>query len=83
MEVRDRHPLALGRIPGAASREKSDTVTEKTKHLGQESGKSSNSWFGGDKSGTHPKGNGASAGDGRTSDTTILGKIVPKWLSGR
>lgn len=55
-------------------------MTKKTRHLGNESGKSSNKWFGGTG---HPKGNGASAGDGRTSDKTILGKIVPVFRRGK
>lgn len=48
-------------------------MTEKTRYVGNESGKSSNRWFG---FGGHPKGNGASAGDGKTTDKSILGKIV-------
>lgn len=55
-------------------------MTEKTKHLGRESGKSSNRWFRNSNTGAgsslHPKGNGASTGDGRTSDKSILGKIA-------
>jgi hypothetical protein len=49
-------------------------MTKKTRHLGNESGKSSNKWFG--RRG-HPKGYGASAGDGRTTDSSVAGKIVP------
>lgn len=45
---------------------------DKIPHVGRQSGKSSNRWFG--KRG-HPRGNGASAGDGKTSDKSILGKI--------
>ena len=48
-------------------------------HQGRQSGKSSNKWFGGTG---HPKGNGASAGDGRTSDRSILGKIVVIFKKG-
>lgn len=55
-------------------------MTQKTRHLGNESGKSSNRWFG--HTG-HPKGNGASAGDGRTSNPSLLGKIVVKFLPGK
>jgi hypothetical protein len=51
----------------------------KTPSVGRQSGKSSNRWFGGTG---HPKGNGASAGDGRTSDKSILGKIIPLFKSG-
>lgn len=47
---------------------------------GRQSFKSSNRWF---KSGGHPKGDGASAGDGRTSDKSILGKIVVVFKSGK
>jgi hypothetical protein len=54
-------------------------VTKKTKIVGLESGKSSNKWFG--RTG-HPKGYGASAGDGRTSDKSILGKIVVVFKGG-
>lgn len=54
-------------------------MTEKTKYLGLESLKSSNKMFGGTG---HPKGNGASAGDGNTSDKSVLGKIIPKFLRG-
>jgi hypothetical protein len=43
------------------------------KYVGRQSGKSSNRWFGGEG---HAKGNGASAGDGRKSDGSILGKIA-------
>jgi len=49
-------------------------VARKTRYFGRESGKSSNRWFGGRG---HPKGYGASTGDGKTSDKSILGKIVP------
>ena len=61
-------------------------MTEKTSHLGRESGKSSSRWFknsSGTGSGMHPKGYGASAGDGRTSDQSILGKIIPTFLRGK
>lgn len=56
-------------------------MTKKTIILGRESGKSSSRWFGGGEA-IHPKGNGASTGDGKTSDTSILGKIVPRFLRG-
>ncbi len=49
-------------------------MTRKTRHLGNESGKSSDRFFG--RGVGHPKGHGASTGDGRTSDKSILGKIV-------
>ena len=49
-------------------------------HQGRQSGKSSNKWFGG---GGHPKGYGASAGDGRTSDKGILGKIAVVFRPGK
>lgn len=59
-------------------------MTKKTRHLGRESGKSSTRWFGGGdrrtEAGKH--GHGARAGDGRTSNKSILGKIVPKFLKG-
>ena len=49
-------------------------MTKKTKYLGNESGKSSDRWFG---PGTgHPRGHGASTGDGRTTDRSVVGKIV-------
>jgi hypothetical protein len=48
-------------------------MTEKTKHLGRESGKSSDKVFGPGVG--HPKGHGASAGDGQTTDKTVAGKI--------
>ena len=52
---------------------------DKIPYQGRQSGKSSSTWFrnpaSGSGTGMHPKGYGASAGDGRTSDTSILGKI--------
>jgi hypothetical protein len=54
-------------------------VTRKTKYVGKESGKSSNRFFGGTG---HPKGHGASAGDGKTSDKSILGKIIVVFKGG-
>jgi hypothetical protein len=49
-------------------------MTAKTRHLGNESGKSSNRYFG---QGTgHPKGHGASTGNGRTSDPEVVGKVT-------
>lgn len=53
-------------------------MTKKTRHLGNESGKSSNRFFGG----SQPRGHGASTGDGRTSNKSLLGKIVPVFKSG-
>jgi hypothetical protein len=53
---------------------------DKTPYQGRQSGKSSNRWFGGKG---HPKGKGASTGDGRTSDTSILGKIAVVFRSGK
>ena len=47
--------------------------------VGRQSGKSSNRWFGGTG---HPKGNGASTGDGKTSDSSILGKIAVVFRKG-
>ncbi len=55
-------------------------MTRKTGHLGRESGKSSDRWFGG---AIHPRGNGASTGDGRTSDKGILGKIAVVFKPGK
>lgn len=48
--------------------------TRKTRYLGQESGKSSDRWFG--RGVGHPKGHGASAGDGRTTDKGLLAKGI-------
>lgn len=55
-------------------------MTKKTKHLGKESGKSSTRWFGRSApadtaAGQH--GYGARAGDGKTSNKSLLGKILP------
>jgi hypothetical protein len=62
-------------------------MTDKTKHLGRESGKSSNRWFQNSNTGSgsnlHPKGNGASAGDGRTTDSQVAGKIRVEYRDGR
>jgi hypothetical protein len=60
-------------------------VTKKTKYVGRESGKSSTKWFGrsepaGTAGGDH--GYGARAGNGRTSNKSILGKIVPVFRRG-
>lgn len=55
---------------------------DKIPYQGRQSGKSSAKWFGGAGRGMHPKGYGASTGDGRTSDPSLLGKIVPKFLRG-
>lgn len=62
-------------------------TTRKTLHVGKESGKSSARWFGNppnpnNERGSKHMGDGARAGDGKTSDTSILGKIVPKFLRG-
>lgn len=54
---------------------------DKTPYVGRQSGKSSSRWFGGGQ-GIHPKGNGASAGDGVTSDKSILGKIAVVFRKG-
>jgi hypothetical protein len=56
-------------------------VTRKTRHLGNESGKSSDRFFG--EGVGHPKGHGASAGDGRTSNKSILGKIAVVFKPGK
>lgn len=56
-------------------------MTKKTKYLGRESGKSSSRWFGPGVG--HPRGHGASAGDGRTTNPGLLGRIVVKFLSGK
>lgn len=63
---------------------RSDKNQDKIPHVGRQSGKSSDRWFRNSNmgSGLHPKGNGASAGDGKTSDESVLGKIVPKFLRG-
>lgn len=53
---------------------------EDAPYQGRQSGKSSNRWFGG---GGHPKGYGASAGDGRTSNKSLLGKIVVAFRPGK
>lgn len=58
---------------------------DKVPHQGRQSGKSSASWFTSSTAplGTrHPKGNGASAGNGKTSDTSILGKIAVVFKKG-
>jgi hypothetical protein len=58
-------------------------MTKKTKHVGKESGKSSTRWFGGGdpttQAGQH--GHGARTGDGKTSNKSILGKIVAVFVS--
>lgn len=51
------------------------------KFVGRQSGKSSDKFFG--KGTGHPKGHGASAGDGKTSDRSLLGKIVVAFLPGK
>jgi len=60
-------------------------MTKKTEHVGRESGKSSTRWFGrsepaGTAGGDH--GYGARAGDGRTSNPGILGKIKVTFRKG-
>jgi len=62
-------------------------MTKKTKHLGRESGKSSGRWWRNSQDPAHTTfvqkhGDGARAGDGKTTDESILGKIVPKFLRG-
>lgn len=47
-------------------------MTKRTKYLGRESGKSSNKFFGKD---VHPKGYGASTGNGYDTDSSVVGKI--------
>lgn len=61
-------------------------MTKKTKHVGRESGKSSTKYFGrsepsGTAGGDH--GYGARTGNGRTSDTSILGKIKVVFRGGK
>jgi hypothetical protein len=61
-------------------------VTEKNKYIGRESGKSSSKWFGpsepkGTAGGDH--GYGARAGDGRTTDKTVAGKIEVEFQPGK
>lgn len=51
---------------------------DKIPHVGRQSGKSSNRFFGGSQA----KGHGASTGDGKTSDKSILGKIIPVFRRG-
>jgi hypothetical protein len=53
---------------------------DRPSYQGRQSGKSSNRWFGGTG---HPKGNGASTGDGRTTDDSVAGKIVPEVKDGK
>lgn len=53
-------------------------MTEKSKYLGRESGKSSMKFFGGEG---HSRGYGASAGDGKTVDKSIAGRIKPEFKS--
>lgn len=63
-------------------------MTEKRGIIGRESGKSSTRWFTNSNQGA-PKGfigqhgYGARAGDGRTSDKSILGKIAVVFRPGR
>lgn len=52
-------------------------MTEKTKYVGKESGKSSTRWFGGhpgDSTGGH--GRGARTGDGKTTILGLVKKVV-------
>jgi hypothetical protein len=57
---------------------------DKTPWQGRQSGKSSGSWWTSSTAAPaiHPRGNGASTGDGHTSDQSLLGKIMPKFLRG-
>lgn len=60
-------------------------MTSKTRYVGRESGKSSTRWFGRSEpastaGGQH--GYGARAGDGRTTDRSIVGKIVVAFRRG-
>lgn len=59
-------------------------MSRKTRHLGKESGKSSTRWFGssGGTAAAREHGIGARAGDGRTSDKSILGKIAVTFRRG-
>jgi hypothetical protein len=54
---------------------KSGAGSGKPGYQGHQSGKSSSRWFGGNG---HPKGYGASAGDGRTSVLGIVKKVIFK-----
>jgi hypothetical protein len=62
-------------------------MTEKSRYLGKESGKSSGRWF---RNANDPPprteaqrhGRGARTGDGRTSNASLLGKIVPVFRRG-
>lgn len=45
-------------------------------YVGRQSGRSSSRWFGGADSGLHPQGNGASAGDGRTTDSSLKSGLI-------
>lgn len=58
-------------------------MTAKTRYVGRESGKSSNRYFRNSNTGAgsdlHEKGNGASTGDGRTTDSKVAGKISPEF----
>jgi hypothetical protein len=61
-------------------------LTKKTRYVGLESGKSSTRWFGpssrpGTEAAKH--GYGARAGDGKTVNESIVGKIVAKFKSGK
>lgn len=58
-------------------------MTEKTSYLGKESGKSSARFFGGASRVMHEKGDGASAGDGRTTDKKVAGRIKPEFKNAR
>jgi len=52
-------------------------MTEKTRYVGRESGKSSTRWFGGGRAGTEAgtHGHGARAGDGVTDNRAARGPI--------
>jgi hypothetical protein len=56
---------------------------DKPPYQGRQSGKSSSSWFKSGDPHMHPKGYGASTGDGKTTDKSIVGRIVSKFLRGK
>lgn len=54
---------------------------DKIPYQGRQSFKSSDRWFGGGRA-LHERGNGASAGNGKTSDKTVLAKIIVVFKRG-
>ncbi len=56
---------------------------KKIPYVGRQSGKSSAKYFGGSGRYLHEKGNGASAGDGETTDKSVAGKITPEFKDPR